>query len=193
MEGDAMAAGYFWAAAAATGGRARVENVGSASLQGDRRLAEVLEQMGCRVAWTEGTCEVTAPQDGLRGGTFDLNDMSDQAQTLGVLGLFTHEPVRIENVWNMRIKETDRLSAMATELRKFGARVEEERDAFTVTPPEQLPEQVEIETYGDHRMAMAFAIAGLVETEVAILDPACVAKTYPGFFDDLWAAVGEPL
>ena len=193
VEGDAMAAGYFWAAAAATGGRARVENVGSDSLQGDRRFAEVLGEMGCRVRWSDETCEVRAPEGGLRGGTFDLNDMSDQAQTLGVLALFARDPVRIENVWNMRIKETDRLSAMAAELRKFGARVEEERGAFTVHPPERLPERVEVETYGDHRMAMAFAVAGLAGTEVAILDPACVAKTYPGFFDDLSAAVGEPL
>ena len=194
VEGDAMAAGYFWAAAAATGGRVRVDNVGRASLQGDRRLADVLAEMGCQVTWTDQTCEVEAPASGdLRGGTFDLNDMSDQAQTLGMLALFAREPVRIENVWNMRIKETDRLNAMATELRKFGARVEEERDAFTVHPPERFPDRVEVETYGDHRMAMAFAVAGLAGTEVAILEPACVAKTYPGFFDDLSAAVGEPL
>lgn len=193
VEGDAMAAGYFWACAAATGGRVRVENVGSRSLQGDRRLADVLAEMGCRVAWTDDTCEVEAPAGRLRGGTFDLNDMSDQAQTLAVLGLLASEPVRIENVWNMRIKETDRLAAMATELRKFGARVDEERSALTVHPPDAFPKRVSIETYGDHRMAMAFALAGVGATEVVIRDPACVAKTYPGFFDDLSSAFGVRL
>jgi 3-phosphoshikimate 1-carboxyvinyltransferase len=191
VEGDAMAAGYFWAAAAATGGRVRVENVGSRSLQGDRRFADVLGEMGCDVTWTETTCEVRAPGERLQGGTFDLNDMSDQAQTLAVLGLITAGPVRIENVWNMRIKETDRLAAMATELRKFGAVIEEEHDALTVHPPESFPQRVAIDTYGDHRMAMALAVAGLAATEVEIRDPACVAKTYPDFFEDLSAVIGR--
>lgn len=193
IEGDAMAAGYFWAAAAATGGRVKVENVGSASLQGDRRFADVLQAMGCRVAWTDRTCEVAAPPAGLRGGTFDLNDMSDQAQTLAVLGLFASGPVRIENVWNMRIKETDRISAMTRELRKFGATVHEEEDALEVHAPEAFPRRVAVDTYGDHRMAMALAVAGLAATEVEIRDPGCVAKTYPAFFDDLSRARGVPL
>ena len=122
VEGDAMAAGYFWAAAAVTGGRVRVENVGSGSVQGDKRLADVLEQMGCKVTWTDSSCEVVGPAEGrLRGGTFDLNDMPDQAQTLAVVGLFADSPVHITNVWNLRIKETDRLRALSTELAKFGA------------------------------------------------------------------------
>ena len=106
VEGDAMAAGYFWAAAAIAGGSVRVENVGRDSLQGDRRLADVLGEMGCEVTWDAASCEVTSPPDGvLRGGTFDLNDMPDQAQTLAVVALFADRAVRIENVWNMRIKE----------------------------------------------------------------------------------------
>ena len=185
IEGDAMSAGYFWAAAAATGGRVRVANVGRESLQGDRRLVDVLGSMGCRVRWDGDGCEVAGPPGALRGGVFDLNDMPDQAQTLAVLALFADGPVRIANVWNMRIKETDRLSAMATELRKFGARVEEEHDALTVHPPERFPDRVRIDTYGDHRMAMAFAVAGLAATEVEIADPACVAKTWPRFFEDV--------
>ena len=187
IEGDAMAAGYFWSAAAITGGRVKVNNVGSNSIQGDKRLADVLGEMGCRVTWTENTCEVVGPPPGdLQGGTFDLNDMPDQAQTLAVVALFAASPVHITNVWNMRIKETDRLAALHTELKKFGVRVEEGRDAISVYPGD-LTSPVSVDTYGDHRMAMAFALAGLRVDGVSIQDPACVAKTYPGFFDDLAA------
>ncbi len=185
IEGDAMAAGYLWAAAAITGGRVRVKNVGSSSVQGDKRFADVLAQMGCRVTWTDTTCEVAAPET-LRGGTFDLNDMSDQAQTLAVVALFADRPTRIENVWNMRIKETDRLSALHTELTKLGARVEEGRDFLVVHPLEPgAARSAEIETYGDHRMAMAFALAGLRLPGVVIRDPACVGKTFPAYFEVL--------
>jgi 3-phosphoshikimate 1-carboxyvinyltransferase len=185
IEGDAMAAGYFWAAAAVTGGTVRIGNVGSDSVQGDRRLADVLAAMGCEVRWGAHETRVTGPSDGrLRGGTFDLNDMPDQAQTLAVVALFADAAVRIENIWNLRIKETDRLSAMATELQKFGVRAIEERDALTVVPLEQSPGPVEVATYDDHRMAMAFAVAGARLDGVTLLDPGCVAKTYPRFFED---------
>jgi 3-phosphoshikimate 1-carboxyvinyltransferase len=184
IEGDAMAAGYFWAAAAITGGRVKVTNVGSHSVQGDRRLADVLGQMGCTVSWTENSCEVTG-SSGLKGGTFDLNDMPDQAQTLAVVGLFADSPVRIENVWNMRIKETDRLAALNAELTKFGAKVEEGRDYIVIHPLQKAPDRVEVATYGDHRMAMAFALAGLKIPNVTILEPSCVAKTFPEFFEVL--------
>ena len=188
VEGDAMAAGYFWAAAAVTGGRVRVTNVGKDSLQGDRRLAEVLAEMGCRVKWTAESCEVAGPRGGaLRGGRFDLNDMSDQAQTLAVAALFADAPVRIDNVWNLRIKETDRLAALHAELRKFGAQVEEGRDYLVVHPPARPLSPVTVETYGDHRMAMAFAIAGLRLPGVTIREPGCVAKTFPEFFERLAA------
>ena len=191
VEGDAMAAGYFWAAAAVTGGRVRVENLGRNSLQGDRRLVEVLEQMGCRVAWSPNSCELVGPPAGrLKGGRFDLNDMPDQAQTLAVLGLFADAPVQIDNVWNLRIKETDRLTALATELTKLGAHVEEGRDGIVVHPLQDRPDGVVIETYGDHRMAMAFAVAGL-RLDLTLRDPSCVAKTYPRFFED-WAALAPP-
>lgn len=184
IEGDAMAAGYFWAAAAVTGGRVRVNNLGRESRQGDLRLVEVLEEMGCKVTVGDGWSEVSGPPEGgLVGGTFDLNDMPDQAQTLAVAALFAKSPVKIANVWNLRIKETDRLAALARELRKFGAAVEERRDSLSIEPPVQ-PKPAEVETYGDHRMAMAFAVAGLRVPGTVILDPACVSKTYPGFFDD---------
>ncbi len=184
IEGDAMAAGYFWAAAAITGGRVKVTNVGSTSVQGDKRLANVLEQMGCKVTWTETTCEIIGTSH-LRGGTFDLNDMPDQAQTLAVVGLFADSPVRIENVWNMRIKETDRLAALNIELSKFGAKVEEGKDYIVVHPLKTFPKSVSVATYGDHRMAMAFALAGLKIPNITIQEPACVAKTFPEFFDVL--------
>lgn len=186
VEGDAMAAGYFWAAAAITGGRVRIGNLGRQTRQGDARLASVLEEMGCEVAWGDGWCEVTGPPVGaLRGGEFDLNDMPDQAQTLAVVGLFADSPVRIDNVANMRIKETDRIAAMATELRRLGATVEEGPDGLTVEPlirPPTAP--VDLATYGDHRMAMALAVAGARLEHIRILDPGCVAKTYPRFFGD---------
>ncbi len=188
IEGDAMAAGYFWTAAAITGGRVKVANVGSRSVQGDKRLAEVLEKMGCTVRWTAERCEVVGPASGvLKGGRFELNDMPDQAQTLAVAALFADHPVRIENIWNLRIKETDRLSALSAELRKFGARVEEGQDYLVVHPLESLPGPVTVETYGDHRMAMAFALAGLRLPGVTLRDPACVAKTFPEFFEVLAA------
>ncbi len=194
IEPDAMAAGYFWAAAAVTGGRVRTPGFAPQGLQGDRRLLDVLEAMGCRVERGASGVSVQGPPAGrLRGGTFDLADMPDQAQTLAVVGLFADAPVRIENVWNLRIKETDRLDATSRELARLGARVQEEDDALTVHPLEagQLLAPVEIRTYGDHRMAMAFAIAGLRLPEVALRDPGVVGKTYPGFFED-WATLYRP-
>ena len=152
-------------------------------------MAQVLADMGCSVRWEDSACVVQGPADGrLRGGTFDLNDMPDQAQTLAVVGLFADRPVRIENVWNLRIKETDRLSALTTELRRLGAVVEEERDALTVHPLDQAPQTpVAFETYGDHRMAMALAVIGARLPGIVIKDPGCVAKTYPRFFEDFFA------
>lgn len=189
VEGDAMAAGYLWAAAAIVGGRMEVTNVGSRSVQGDKRLADVLAAMGCAVTWTETSCVVRGPGAGrLKGGTFDLNDMSDQAQTLAVVALFADAPVSITNIWNLRIKETDRLSALHAELSKLGAHVETGEDWITVHPLEAPPKgEVEIETYGDHRMAMAFSLAGLRLPGVTIRDPACVNKTFPEFFEVLSA------
>lgn len=186
VEGDAMAAGYFWAAAAVTGGKVRIDNLGAETRQGDARLAAVLGEMGCVVEWGAGWCEVAGPPPGsLAGGSFDLNDMPDQAQTLAVVGLFANQAVRIENVANMRIKETDRLAAMTAELRRLGATVEERDDGLTVQPLVGAPPApVDLETYGDHRMAMALAVAGARVPNVRIQDPACVEKTYPAFFED---------
>jgi 3-phosphoshikimate 1-carboxyvinyltransferase len=186
VEGDAMAAGYAWGAAAMAGGRVRVDNVGASSQQGDKALLDVLARMGCDVRWEGEASTLTAPVGRrLRAGSFDLNDLPDQAQTLAVLALAADGPVEIQRVANLRIKETDRLRALATELRKFGAAVEERDDALRIVPPAAPPDRVEVDTYGDHRMAMAFALAGARWPGVTIREPACVAKTYPGFFDDL--------
>jgi 3-phosphoshikimate 1-carboxyvinyltransferase len=189
VEGDAMAAGYFWAAAAVSGGRVITRGVGRASVQGDAAFVRILERLGCTVAQQGAETRVTGPAGGrLRGGAFDLNDMPDHAQTLAVLALFADAPVRIDNVPNLRIKETDRLAALHRELARFGAVVEERPDGLTITPPTGAPPGAVVATYGDHRMAMAFAIAGLRWPGVVIDDPGCVAKTYPRFWDDLAAS-----
>jgi 3-phosphoshikimate 1-carboxyvinyltransferase len=186
VEGDAMAAGYAWGLGAMAGGRVRVGNVGASSRQGDKGLLDLLGRMGCEVTWEAGASTLRAPPGGrLRGGSFDLNDLPDQAQTLAVLALVADAPVEIVRVGNLRIKETDRLRALAIELRRLGAEVDERDDAIRVVPLSAPPPPVEIETYGDHRMAMAFALVGARWPGVSIRDPACVAKTYPGFFDDL--------
>lgn len=196
IEGDAMAAGYFWAAAAITGGRVTITNLGKKTRQGDARLASVLEKMGATVTWCDDSVTVEGPRRGqlLGGFQFDLNDMPDQAQTLAVTALFATAPVRIHNVGNLRIKETDRLAAMTTELTRLGATVEEGDDELTVHPLTRPPAQpVVLETYGDHRMAMALAVVGSRIPNVVIADPACVAKTYPDFFTDYLGLLGGRL
>ena len=186
VEGDAMAAGYFWAAAALCGGRATTRGLGAKSSQGDVALLEVLEAMGCRVVRGADALVVEGPPLGrLRGGRFDLNACPDQAQTLAVLALGASSPVHIDNVWNLRIKETDRLRALAIELRRLGAQVEERHDGLSVQPLPRPPNPGTVATYGDHRMAMAFAVAGVRWSGLVIDDPGCVSKTYPGFWDDL--------
>jgi 3-phosphoshikimate 1-carboxyvinyltransferase len=188
VEGDATAAGYAWGLAAMAGGRVRVRNLGAGSHQGDGALLDVLGRMGCEVSRDAASSTLRAPAGGLlRGGTFDLNDLPDQAQTLAVLALVADAPVEIVRVGNLRIKETDRLRALATELRRLGAEVEERDDALRVTPLTAPPAPVAIDTYGDHRMAMAFALVGARWPGVSIREPGCVAKTYPGYFDDLRA------
>lgn len=196
VEGDAMAAGYFWAWAAVTGSTVVTPGIGRNGMQGDARLADVLGRMGCNVVWADDSVTVTGPATGrLAGGTFDLNDMPDQAQTLAAVAVFAEAPVRIENVWNMRIKETDRLSAMTQELRTLGVHVDEENDAMTVHPLgeadllEDAVDAVELDTYGDHRMAMSLAVVASRRPRVSVRDPGCVAKTYPAFWD-AWASLG---
>jgi 3-phosphoshikimate 1-carboxyvinyltransferase len=184
IEPDASAASYFFALAAITGGEITVSGLGATSIQGDMAFVEVLERMGCSVV-REPT-STTIKGGALCGIDIDMNAISDTVMTLAVVALFARGSTRIRNVSHIRHKESDRIAALATELCKLGARVEEQADGLVIDPP--APENVHgarIATYDDHRMAMSFALAGLRIPGVTILDPGCVAKTYPGFWDDL--------
>jgi len=182
VEPDASSAAYPFCAAAITGGTVRVVGVPERSLQPDYRLLELLERMGCGVVRRGDSVEVRGPRGGLRAlGEVDMNDLPDAALALAVVALFCDGPTRIVNVANLRIKETDRLHALETELRRLGARAETGRDWLRVSPGPL--HGAEIHTYDDHRMAMSFALAGLRVPGVVILDPGCVSKTWPNFFD----------
>jgi 3-phosphoshikimate 1-carboxyvinyltransferase len=182
IEPDASAASYFFAAAAITGGTVTVEGLGTGSLQGDLAFVDVLEHMGCKVIRDRDATTVTGGP--LRGVNVDMNAISDTVMTQAVVALFASGISRIRNVGHIRHKETDRLAALATELRKLGASVDEHEDGLVIVPPGSLT-PARIATYDDHRMAMAFALAGLKAGGITILDPGCVAKTYPGFWEDL--------
>ncbi len=181
VEPDASSASYFFGAAAITGGRVTVLGLGGLSPQGDLDFVEVLERMGCRVERCDsGTTVHGRP---LRGIDVDMNDISDTVMTLGAVACFAEGPTTIRNVAHVRHKETDRLAALAAELRRVGADVEEFADGLRITP--RPLHGAEIETYNDHRMAMSMALVGLRVPGVVIKDPGCVAKTYPDFFADL--------
>ncbi|HUU96965.1 MAG TPA: 3-phosphoshikimate 1-carboxyvinyltransferase [Phycisphaerae bacterium] len=185
IEPDASAASYFWAAAAVTGGRVRVRDLTRASFQGDVRFVDVLERMGCRVNAGDDYIEVQGPPVGaLQRLDVDLNEMPDVVQTLAVVALFAKGVTRIRNVANLRIKETDRLAALGTELTKLGGAVEVSDDGLAVTPPARVTPAT-INTYNDHRMAMSFALAGLAVDGIVIKDADCVSKSFPDYFDAL--------
>jgi len=186
IEPDASAASYFLALAAITGGEITVEGLDETSLQGDLDFVEVLEHMGCTVRReAERTTVVGGP---LRAIDVDMNAISDTVMTLAVVALFADGITRIRNVGHIRHKETDRIHALAVELRKLGAGVDEHPDGLVIHPPTpEASKAAAIATYDDHRMAMSFALAGLKIPGVSILDPGCVAKTYPGFWNDLAA------
>ncbi len=192
VEGDASSASYFLAAGAIGGGPLRVEGVGRDSIQGDVRFAEALAELGAHVAMGDNWIEARGPESGqLRAFDLDLNHIPDAAMTLAVAALFANGPCRLRNIASWRVKETDRIAAMAAELRKVGAEIEEGGDYLTVTPPAQLRRGV-IDTYDDHRMAMCFSLVSLGGVEVRINDPKCVNKTFPGYFDAL-AGVARPV
>jgi 3-phosphoshikimate 1-carboxyvinyltransferase len=182
VEGDASSASYFLAAGAIGGGPVRIEGVGRASIQGDVRFTEVLERMGARVSIQENAIEVSGGQK-LKPIDMDMNHIPDAAMTAAVLALFADGPSTIRNVASWRVKETDRLAAMAAELRKFGAQVEEGPDYLRISPPSSLAPDVRVRTYDDHRMAMSFALVALGGVPVRINDPQCVAKTFPDYFE----------
>ena len=182
IEPDASAASYFLAAAAITGGRVRVTGLGRDALQGDVAFAEVLGQMGCTVDLGDDFVEVSGRAH--RGVDVDLSDISDTAPTLAVVAAFADSPTRVDGIGFIRDKESDRVAGPVTELRRAGVDAEEFDDGFIVRPA-GLPGPATFETYDDHRMAMAFALVGLVVDGVEIRDPGCVAKTFPGFFTAL--------
>jgi 3-phosphoshikimate 1-carboxyvinyltransferase len=180
IEPDASNASYFLAAAAVSAGRVRVEHLSRDSCQGDARFIEILAAMGCQVTATDTYTEVIGPAQ-LHGLEVDMNNMSDLVQTLAAIAPFAATPVVIRNVEHIRYKETERIKAVVTELQRLGARVEEFRDGLTLYPSPLRP--AVIETYNDHRMAMAFAVTGLKTPGVVISNPACTGKTFPDFFD----------
>jgi len=184
IEPDASAASYFFALAALTGGAVTLEGLGADSVQGDLAFIDVLEHMGCQVRRDAGATTVTGGP--LRGVDVDMNGISDTVMTLAVAALFADGVTRIRNVAHIRHKETDRLAALAAELRKLGAAVDEQPDGLVIVPPARVA-PARIATYDDHRMAMAFALAGVKAGGVTVLDPGCVRKTYPRFWDDLEA------
>ncbi len=182
VEGDASSASYFLAAAAIRGGTVKVTGIGRKSVQGDVRFADVLEKMGAQVEWGDDFIACTGAP--LQAVTMDMNHIPDAAMTIATTALFAKGTTTMTNIYNWRVKETDRLFAMATELRKVGAEVIEGEDYITITPPDQLI-HAEIETYNDHRMAMCFSLVALSDTPVTILDPGCTAKTFPDYFERL--------
>ncbi len=182
VEPDASAASYFFAAAAATGGTVLVPGLGSESLQGDLSFAHLLERMGCRIRQTATETEVSGPAK-LTGIVTDMSNLSDTAQTLAAIAPFADGVTRVTGIGFIRRKETDRVGAVVTELQRMGIHAQEEADGFVVHPSQPRP--ADIETYDDHRMAMSFAITGLVAPGIRIRNPGCVSKTFPEFFSVL--------
>lgn len=183
IEADASAASYFFAAPAICGGKVRVKGIRRASRQGDIAFLDVLQEMGCIVKEDGDSIEVT-DTGSLRGVDVDMRDLSDTAQTLAVVAPFASSPTRIRGIASSRLKETDRVHAVCTELRRLGVRADEHPDGMTVHPC-RVMQPAAICTYNDHRMAMAFALIGLRNPGVVIENPGCVSKTFPSFFQVL--------
>ncbi len=182
IEPDASTASYFFAAAAITGGRVRVEGLGADSSQGDVAFVDVLQQMGAEVERTSDAIEVRGTGR-LRGVTVDMGDLSDTAQTLAAVAVFADGPTEVTGIGFIRRKETDRIAAVVTELQRCGIAATETDDGFRIEPG--TPQPAVIQTYDDHRMAMSFALLGLQAEGILIADPGCVAKTFPGYWDTL--------
>lgn len=179
VEGDASSASYFLAAGAIQGGEVKVTGVGRLSIQGDVKFADVLTEMGANIEW--GDDYIIVRQSTLTGIDMDMNHIPDAAMTIATAALFAKGVTSIRNIYNWRIKETDRLAAMATELRKVGATVDEGHDYITITPPAVL-NTAAIDTYNDHRMAMCFSILAFADCGITINDPDCTSKTFPDYF-----------
>ena len=190
VEPDASSASYFFAAAAITRGRVRVPGLKRDSTQGDLGLVHALEKMGCNVVFHNDAVEVLGT-DRLLAVDIDMNTMSDVAPTLAAVACFASGTTRIYNAANMRIKECDRIAAMAAELRKKGAVIEEQPDGWLITGGHLHDRAVAFDTYDDHRMAMALSLIGLNSPEVSVKNPACVSKTFPHYFEMLFEAIGS--
>ncbi|HEY9189845.1 MAG TPA: 3-phosphoshikimate 1-carboxyvinyltransferase [Sulfurovum sp.] len=182
VEGDASSASYFLAAAAIKGGTVKVTGIGKKSIQGDVQFVDVLEKMGAAVEWGDDFVSVSKGE--LHAVDMDFNHIPDAAMTIATTALFAKGTTTLRNIYNWRVKETDRLFAMATELRKVGAEVEEGEDYLKITPPEVL-KHAAIDTYDDHRMAMCFSLLALDPVSVTINEPECTAKTFPTYFEVL--------
>ena len=182
VEGDASSASYFLAAAAIKGGTVKVTGIGKKSIQGDVAFVDVLEKMGAKVEWGDDFVSVTKAE--LHAIDMDFNHIPDAAMTIATTALFVEGTTVLRNIYNWRVKETDRLFAMATELRKVGAEVEEGEDYLKITAPKQL-KHAAVDTYDDHRMAMCFSLLALDPVSVTINEPECTAKTFPTYFEVL--------
>jgi len=183
IEPDASAASYFFAAPAICGGAVKVENISRNSIQGDIAFLDVLQRMGCTVEETDNCILVTGCSE-FHGVDVDMCDIPDTAQTLAAVAPFAASPTRIRNIASARVKETDRVSATCTELKRLGVQVEEHEDGMTIYPCSTF-KRSNVETYNDHRMAMAFSLIGLRFDGVMIENPSCVSKTFPNFFEVL--------
>ncbi|MGP1958224.1 MAG: 3-phosphoshikimate 1-carboxyvinyltransferase [Arsenophonus sp.] len=183
IEGDASSASYFLAAAAIKGGTVKVIGIDKYSIQGDIKFSSILKKMGAKIRWGKGFIECQRC-DELIGVDMDMNSIPDAAMTVAILALFARGETVIRNIYNWRVKETNRLTALSTELSKIGAIVEEGYDYIRILPP-KLFKHAEIETYNDHRMAMCFSLVALSNTPVTILNPNCTAKTFPDYFNQL--------
>lgn len=184
VEGDASSASYFFAAGTIGRGPVRVFGITKDSIQGDIKFTEAISKMGAMVSWGANWIEVSSPTSKLSAIDLDCNHIPDAAMTLAILALFAEGTTTLRNIASWRVKETDRIAAMATELRKVGAIVEEGADYIKITPPAQLTPNAVIDTYDDHRMAMCFSLVSLGGVPITINDPNCVAKTFPNYFDE---------
>jgi 3-phosphoshikimate 1-carboxyvinyltransferase len=183
IESDASAASYFFAAPAICGGTVKVENISRKSVQGDIAFLDVLKQMGCEIAEANNSITVHGPSS-IVGIDVDMRDIPDTAQTLAAVAPFASSPTRIRGIASARVKETDRVHATCVELDRLGVRVEEHEDGMTIYPVEKM-RSASIQTYNDHRMAMAFSLIGLRFDGVTIENPSCVSKTFPNYFEVL--------
>ena len=182
VEGDASSASYFFAAGAIAGA-VEVVNINKNSIQGDLEFLNIIEKMGAKIEYLSNSIKVSKKQE-LIGITIDCKNIPDAAMTLAILALFAKGTTTLNSISSWRVKETDRILAMKTELKKLGASVKTTKNSITITPPKVIQKDIEIDTYNDHRMAMCFSLVCLSNTKVIINDPNCTKKTYPNFFKD---------